>query len=267
MSFLIKSIQFLELLSTRAAVQFAAVLFATPKRIPRPPWENELIKKGERIVLRNNLVAYKFGKGPIVLLIHGWEGRGTQLGGFVDSLVDKGYCVYAVDGPGHGESPGWQTNATHYNSFLKGIGYELGPVKAIVAHSFGASSSILAVSEGLETEKLVLIAGLDRYRKVVDNYCTRLGLREKTRKEFFDEVIRRMGVHPDDFQASFFIKKIRVPVLIVHDQDDKAVAYESAPRLHQSLPGSELLTTKGLGHRRILKDPEVIRRVTEFIGS
>jgi hypothetical protein len=32
-------------------------------------------------------------------------------------------------------------------------------------------------------------------------------------------------------------------------------------------PGAELLTTEGLGHRAILRHPEVVRRTVEFIQN
>ena len=49
---------------------------------------------------------FAWGAGPSVLLVHGWEGRGAQLGALVDPLVAAGYRVVALDGPAHGDSPG-----------------------------------------------------------------------------------------------------------------------------------------------------------------
>jgi len=36
---------------------------------------------------------WKWGRGPAVLLAHGWGGRGAQLGAFVDPLVARGFSV------------------------------------------------------------------------------------------------------------------------------------------------------------------------------
>src|SRR5215468_3962485 len=41
---------------------------------------------------------------PAVLLVHGWGGRGTQMGTFVAPLLAAGYRVMWFDQPGHGES-------------------------------------------------------------------------------------------------------------------------------------------------------------------
>jgi len=40
-----------------------------------------------------NIKAWKWGSGPSVLLVHGWNGRGMQLGRFVDPLLAAGYQV------------------------------------------------------------------------------------------------------------------------------------------------------------------------------
>ena len=41
--------------------------------------------------------AWSWGEGPIVLLVHGWNGRATQLGDFVAPLVERGYRVVAYE--------------------------------------------------------------------------------------------------------------------------------------------------------------------------
>ena len=42
---------------------------------------------------------YSWGSGPTVLLVHGWEGRGSQLSAFAPALVKAGFRVVAVDMP------------------------------------------------------------------------------------------------------------------------------------------------------------------------
>ena len=55
-----------------------------------------------------------------------------------------------------------------------------------------------------------------------------------------------------------------MPVLVVHDTDDREVPYADGERL-AGVFGARLLTTNGLGHRRILYAPEVLAAVVEFI--
>src|ERR1051325_5613961 len=88
------------------AGRLAAKLFARPRRHPRPDRERELIARGTRVPLPDGLHATAWGAGPTVLLVHGWEGRGAQLGAFVDPLVAAGVSGVAVDAPGHRGTPG-----------------------------------------------------------------------------------------------------------------------------------------------------------------
>jgi hypothetical protein len=57
---------------------------------------------------------------------------------------------------------------------------------------------------------------------------------------------------------------VNVPVLVVHDTDDREVPYADGPRLAEVF-GARLLTTNGLGHRRILFAREVVAAAVEFI--
>src|SRR5213082_3427517 len=88
------------------AGRLAASLFARPRRHRRPDRERALIARGAPLPLPQGLSATQWGAGPAVLLVHGWEGRGAQLGALVDPLVEAGYRVIALDGPAHGDSAG-----------------------------------------------------------------------------------------------------------------------------------------------------------------
>ena len=55
-----------------------------------------------------------------------------------------------------------------------------------------------------------------------------------------------------------------MPTLVVHDRGDRQTPYADAVRLVASLPDARLVTTDGLGHRRILKDAAVVRQVADL---
>lgn len=267
MKSLLLFIKILEKVSPRLAVKFCARLFATPKKHQRPSHEAEVISSAESFEFECGLKAHKFGRsGPPVLLVHGWEGRGSQLAYFAKPLVDLGYCVYAVDGPGHGESPGKQTTPVHFARFMMSVADELGPLKGLIAHSFGAGCATLAVHDGLETESLVLIASPDRYARVVGFFCEQVGFKPETRELFFKHVTQRVGMRPESLQISNLAKRLKARLMIVHDRNDKAVPFDASEKIHAAVPGSTFLITAGLGHRRILKDPGVLQAVSQFIA-
>ena len=101
---------------------------------------------------------WSWGEGPTVLLVHGWNGRATQLGAFVEPLLARGYRVVAFDAIGHGESAGKQSSLPEFANCIRQIADELGGVYAIVAHSLGGAATTFALAYGLRAERLVYVS-------------------------------------------------------------------------------------------------------------
>ncbi|MDT1028360.1 alpha/beta hydrolase, partial [Pseudomonas paraeruginosa] len=80
--------------------------FMRPGEWPPKDWERPLLASSARVTLRFGLSAWRWGEGPAVLLLHGWGGRPTQFAHLSEQLVGAGYCVFALDAPAHGRSPG-----------------------------------------------------------------------------------------------------------------------------------------------------------------
>jgi pimeloyl-ACP methyl ester carboxylesterase len=57
------------------------------------------------------------------------------------------------------------------------------------------------------------------------------------------------------------------PTLVVHDRDDKEVPYRVGAAVAEAWPESELLTTTGLGHQRILTADHVLDAVADHVTS
>ncbi|GAA1687766.1 hypothetical protein GCM10009733_100560 [Nonomuraea maheshkhaliensis] len=53
----------------------------------------------------------------------------------------------------------------------------------------------------------------------------------------------------------------------MHDRDDQVVDLTGAEAITKAWPRAELLRTEGLGHQRILRDPEVVRQVVRFLAG
>jgi len=68
--------------------------FMTPRNLPPRDWELPLLTSAERITLRFGLSALRWGSGPTVLLMHGWEGRPTQ---FAELIKARAHFVRLVE--------------------------------------------------------------------------------------------------------------------------------------------------------------------------
>jgi pimeloyl-ACP methyl ester carboxylesterase len=58
---------------------------------------------------------------------------------------------------------------------------------------------------------------------------------------------------------------VGLPALIIHDHDDRDVSWHEGEAIARAWPHARFLRTEGLGHRRILLDPEVIGRAVRFL--
>ena len=257
----------LSVVAPEAAGRMALRLFCTPRRHHRPGWERTLADKGRVLRVGSNLAAHSWGTGPIVLLVHGWTGRGTQLGRFVEPLVAAGFRVVAVDSPAHGDSAGTRTDLIECTEALRKVARELGPLAGIVAHSFGGAVTTLALERGLDVESVVLIAAPSSVHEVVGRFAELIGLRGAGVHAFIGGIERQTGVTLQDVEIFERVAGLRVPALIVHDRGDREVPFHDAERLAARWPGATLMGTTDLGHRRILKDDAVIQRAVRFVSG
>ena len=266
-----KLIAKLSIVAPKIAARIAMKYFATPVRVKRPDSEMAMFHLSKQYFLKNGQAAFEWGEAtsPLVMLIHGWNGRGTQISPFAKSLVESGFRVVALDGPGHGSSPGNWTTPTHFASFIVKAQQELAPEGAhsVIAHSFGGGCCVLAVTRGLKTKSLVLIASPAFYERVVRFFGKSFGLNNKSQAALEDLVTKASGLRPSDLNIAKLASTLTIPILVVHDRDDNAVDYMSAEAIVEAYKGARLITTEGLGHRRILKNQKVISEVTDFIGK
>jgi HAD superfamily phosphoserine phosphatase-like hydrolase len=249
------------------AAEAALVRFVTPRHTELRPREVEVLQTGFPLVFGNRLVGTRWGAGPTVLLVHGWEGRRTSLMAFIQPLVDRGFQVVALDGPGHGESPGATTDPMDFALHLTQVGYELGPLAGIVAHSMGAASTALSIRRGLQVEKVVLLAGPSSLFGVLQRYVQLTGLPEPVSQRFYALMAERVGAAEEAMTVAEVCRDFTVPALIFHDPEDAEVPFSDAREVAAAWPGARLRVVTGSGHRRILFAPEVVEEAVDFLAG
>lgn len=258
----------LSCLSSDLAARLAVVLFTSPRRYTPPRFEQEIAQSAEDLTFDcpgHTLRAYAWGEGPIVLLVHGWEGRGAQLGRFMEPLVKAGYRVVALDGPAHGRSDGKRTHVVDFAAVLPDVVKQLGTVQAIIAHSFGAAATVLALEEGMHVEKLVLIGMPDRLLHVLGRFQFVMAIPDRVFKRLLRHLEYHFGQPPESINMAAKEPGNGSACLHIHDCDDIEVPYSEGKAVMDAWSNARHLTTAGLGHRRILKDPEVVAHAVDFI--
>ena len=206
--------------------------------------------------------------GPVALLVHGWGGHAGQMLALAQTLAAQGLRPVILEMPGHGRSAGAESTLPQFARAIEYVVARLRQdghtVRALVAHSLGASAGAYVASRGLPIERLVLLAPPASPPEYTRLFAQVFGLSETTRAAMQMRIEAREGILMPQFEPDSVGPRIRVPTLVVHDQGDSINRFADGQAYAHAVRGAELLATQGLGHRRILKDAQVLGRVTIF---
>jgi len=202
---------------------------------------------------------------PTVLLVHGWGGRRTQLSSFVQPLREAGFAVVAFDAPGHGDSAGSTLSLPIFARAIRHVARTLPPLAAIIAHSFGGPASALAIRDGLVVPRFVTIGSPADPSQWFEGFCRQLGVSAALRPRVQAAIEAQVGFGMGELAVEVIGPGMRTTALVVHDEEDAEVAFADSQRLVAATKGANLVT-RGLGHRKILRDATVIGEVVRFVA-
>lgn len=239
--------------------------FMTPRNLAPREWEMQLLGSSERITLRFGLSALRWGSGPTVLLMHGWEGRPTQFANLIEALVAAGYGVVALDGPAHGRSPGREANVVLFARALLEAAGELPPLHAVIGHSMGGASVLLASQMGLQAKALVSISAPSRILGPLRSFAHFMGLPPKARAHFVSQVEQHAGIPVSHLDVERY--QMDIPGLVVHAEDDPVIPATEAQTIHDAWFDSQLLRLERGGHQRLLADTRLIQAVLTLLSQ
>jgi pimeloyl-ACP methyl ester carboxylesterase len=260
----------LERLSPRVASRVAEAIFVRTVRPPPRPDEAAWLAQATRgtlTVMGRRIAWYRWGPtgAPRVICTHGWwshAGRFVQIG---QALGQAGFQVLAFDAPGHGRSSGWRASMPEFARTLRAVVESVGPVHAAIGHSLGGAATIFATSRGLPATRVAVIAAPADVMVWVDRYAEALGLSPALDTAVRERLARRLDVRWEDLDLVHAATSLVIPGLVVHDRDDRDVPEDEGRALAAGWAGATFVGTTGLGHRGVLRDPEVIARVVEFM--
>jgi hypothetical protein len=261
-----------ERLSPFIAKRWARKLFFTPIRFEPPSRELEVISKLEKFELEVNSVkiqGYLGGKGPRILLMHGWAGRFGQFSEIVESLIAEGFQVIGIDAPGHGQSGGKETNLLEFSTAIETVIKHKGPIDGAIGHSMGAVALLLAKKNGVEIPKIITIGMPSISSGIITEFLKKIRGSQKTGEGLREEVLKKFNKSFDDFSAIKIVSNDfpKSDIMMVHDEND-----QDAPMYHfweiiKLFPSAKTMITKGLGHNRILRDRRVAIEIIEYLKN
>jgi pimeloyl-ACP methyl ester carboxylesterase len=254
------------------AVSRACDLFCTPLPQARRRASTADMQDAARGRLRVNgldLATYRWGDPcaePWVLLVHGWSSCASAFLPWVERLRRSGYAVVAFDQPAHGLSEGRRADLPAFVQAVHAVAGLHGKPAALIGHSLGGAAVAVAMSEGLRTERAILISPAADLAAAIQRFTRLMRLPDV----FGARMVAAFEAGPvpiDALQAHRIAPRIEGEGLIVHDSEDREIPVEEGQRYASSWRGARMMTTRGLGHSRILADDQVIAAALSFLAE
>jgi dienelactone hydrolase len=207
---------------------------------------------------------------PIALLVHGWGGHAGQMLALADSIAAQGMRPVLVEMPAHGASRGATSALPQFARAIEYVAARLQQqgfsVRALIAHSLGASAAAFVTARGLPVQRLVLLAPPASPPEYTRLFAQVFGLKESTRAAMQRRIEAREGMLMPQFEPDAVGPRIRVPTLVVHDRGDSINRFTDGQSYAHAVRDARLVATEGLGHRKVLKDAQVLGEVAIFVA-
>lgn len=216
------------------------------------------------------------GRGPIVLLLHGWGTDHKNLMGFMG--VFNGKRVIAPDLPGFGGSqiPEQIWDVGDYAKFVVTLLQKLAidKVETILGHSFGGRIALELVGNGLvKPDKLILLSSHGLPER--PTFRTKAILTAAKASRILPSAFRQKAgsrFRSADYQATsgrmqeIFLRVIKqdaaraaqqisVPTLLIYGQNDETTPLSMGKSLHRLIKGSRFEVVEAAGHYVHLDQP------------
>lgn len=247
-------------------------LFSLPGRKARHFREDELLRSARRGMLpigSGRIRTYTWGQGSrAILLLHGWQSRGTALRYFVPSLLEAGFRVVAMDAPGHGESSGFRMTLPTYAAAILAVERAEGPFDGAITHSFGGRALTYAIGfleHPWSIRNMVMLAAPGSLVRIFQEFFERIHASAAVITATRALATKMLGRPVEESEIYHMAPRLNVRLMLVHDEQDEVVPIAEAERISAAFPGSRLLRTRGHGHYRLAKDPEVWASVRDFL--
>ena len=252
------------------AAKLAINLFSRPRRFERTPQELALFEEGTPVTFNSGRRATIWGDetAPLIFLVHGWESRGTQFHIIIRALLAQNYQMIGWNAPAHGASPGNRTQILSMTlALIEDLASEnLKPV-AFIGHSMGGAIINLLHKYINLPKVLVFISAPTDIRIIFNKYFATIRLSLKAQGLMIDK-LNAMSQHSIDSISliNSDIYQDRLP-LIIHDENDKEVPFSEFTNLQNIWPNGEFHATRGLGHRRILRDEALAKTIAAYVKA
>ncbi|WRP07805.1 alpha/beta hydrolase [Rossellomorea aquimaris] len=270
---------------TEEAVEAVSALEEEQKRLEelrnwtrKRNFESVEVETEDGLTLRAQYLENESPNGKSVILAHGYKGNSEQMPEITRFYYEEGYNILKPDARGHGKSEGdyigygWD-DRLDYKEWINLLINEKGE-ESIFLHGFsmGAATVLMTSGEDLPEEVKGIIAD-SGYTSLEEELTHQLKYLYRLPAFPIMEVTSvvtkvRAGYTFREASALEQVKKNRLPLFIIHGDQDELVPTEMANRLYEATNSmKELWIVPGAGHTEgfTIEEEEYKKRVKGFI--
>ncbi|SNC74661.1 Pimeloyl-ACP methyl ester carboxylesterase [Marinobacter sp. es.048] len=223
----------------------------------------------EHVALPSGARLSSYGNGnKKILFLHGWSGWVGQFEGLIREINPFEYTVYAIQPLGHGESRAVRSHPGRFiEASLEAIEYLDSSFDVAIGHSLGAAAlvSVQALTESFE--RMVLISSPATIEGVLNRFARFLNLGKRSKSHFITTMEETVGIPVEELNLLLIAEVEKVPVLLIHDEDDQEIPVSESESLSLAFDNSQIFRTAGWGHSRLLQNPEVTQKIMHFLDN
>ena len=246
-------------------------LAARAQRLPISKIESDAIENAKKIHYGkdNKNVAWSWGEGPTVILVHGWGGQASQMAPLASQIATLGFNAVAIDITGHGSSPG---SNVHWEFFLNDIA-ELSnkfgnDVYAYVAHSAGALSTMAArKSKHVRASRYVCICAPSHPYPPIEVIKKKLNPPENIIARYKTFIADQFESSWDTLEPGRSYLDAGSNLLLFYDETDRFVNHSEGDKIKALNPEARLIKTKSYSHAQILQSRELLDATCAFLKA
>lgn len=228
------------------------------RKIHTPRGFNEFAIKSDD----GNIHAYRTGKGPTVVFVHGWGGGAYQFFPLMRGLAQCGFTALAFDHLGHGKS---DRKPATLQQCIDTTNFVLNHVRrnpndglsAVVGHSTGCIAIANARPAMLKDSGLFLISPVFNYKLYFLRKLVQLKLHADLVKQYANRFGRIYRSEYQKLELGRNLNKYGDVTVIVHDESDTESAVKDSTMFCRSNPLTRLLVTRNFDHVRVINTESV----------
>ena len=253
-----------------ASSQIDSILFVPPAtesktvRLPRGI---------EQFIIRSTdgkLQAYKTGRGPTVVFVHGWGGAANQFFPLMRGLARCGFSSLAFDHLGHGLSDHkpatLQQSIDTSNYVLNQIDKSADGLYAAVGHSSGCIAIANSRPALIKDLPLFMIAPIFNYKLYFMKRLVKLGLSANVVKQYASGFSKTYSREYQKFELAGKLARYADVTAIAHDESDSESAVSDSIDFCNRYPLTRLMLTKDTDHLRVINSESVWQELKSHLN-